>query len=129
MIIMQKIETTTAHLIDEEDILYVVFKKDADVNESDVKEISAARIKLLRGKKQQLVLADIRNIGFLSNEAKKHGASEEVVAITKAMALITKSLATKIMANFFILINKPAHPTRMFRSVEDAKKWLKKFEE
>lgn len=54
-------------------------------------------------------------------------ASKKVTDLNIAMALITSSLTSKILANFFIKFNKPSSPTKMFKTREDALVWLNTF--
>lgn len=46
---------------------------------------------------------------------------------SKADAFVIKSMAQKILANFYIKINKPERPTKFFNSKEDAIDWLKQY--
>ncbi len=45
---------------------------------------------------------------------------------SKADAFVIKSLAQKIMANFYIKIVRPERPTKFFNTKEVALKWIKK---
>jgi hypothetical protein len=46
---------------------------------------------------------------------------------TSAEAFITNSIAMKIISNFYMRIEKPQRETKMFTSVEEARRWLKTF--
>jgi hypothetical protein len=46
---------------------------------------------------------------------------------SKADAFVIKSIAQKILANFYIKINKPERPTKFFNDKEEAINWLKPF--
>ncbi|MBP8033341.1 MAG: hypothetical protein KAZ71_02020 [Bacteroidia bacterium] len=46
---------------------------------------------------------------------------------SKADAFVIKSMAQKILANFYIKINKPERPTKFFNDKEEAINWLKPF--
>lgn len=46
---------------------------------------------------------------------------------SKADAFVIKSMAQKILANFYIKINKPERPTKFFNNKEEAINWLKPF--
>lgn len=54
-------------------------------------------------------------------------ASVAAHTLTKADALVGKSMALKIIGNFYLKINKPMRPTRMFNDVISANQWLKTF--
>jgi hypothetical protein len=46
---------------------------------------------------------------------------------SKADAFVIKSMAQKILANFYIKINKPERPTKFFNNKDEAINWLKPF--
>ena len=46
---------------------------------------------------------------------------------SKADAFVIYSLSQKILANFYLRINKPERPTKFFNSKEEALVWLKQY--
>lgn len=46
---------------------------------------------------------------------------------SKADAFVLNSIAQKILANFYVKINKPERPTKFFNNSEEALIWLKKY--
>jgi hypothetical protein len=48
---------------------------------------------------------------------------------SSADAFVLKSMSQKILANFYLKINKPERPTKFFNDSETALTWLKKFNE
>lgn len=46
---------------------------------------------------------------------------------SKADAFVIKSMSQRILANFYVKINKPERPTKFFNSKEDAIIWLKQY--
>ena len=46
---------------------------------------------------------------------------------SKADAFIINSLAQKILANFYVKINKPERPTKFFDKEDEALEWLKQY--
>ncbi len=46
---------------------------------------------------------------------------------SKADAFVIKSMAQKILANFYIKINQPERPTKFFNDKNEAVNWLKPF--
>ena len=118
-----KIETATALFFFEGEILNIVFKQDADVKLEDVKENIEIRKQMQEGSKV-LVLGDIRGILQISSEARAFVSSKQVANLNIAMAIITDSLTTKLLANFFIKFNKPQSPTKLFNDKQSALVWL-----
>jgi len=47
--------------------------------------------------------------------------------VSSARALLIESLVGQVIANFFISLNKPTVPTRLFTSEVEAVAWLKTF--
>ena len=46
---------------------------------------------------------------------------------SKADAFVLNSIAQKILANFYVKINKPERPTKFFNNLDEALIWLKKY--
>ncbi|HEY9082700.1 MAG TPA: hypothetical protein VIN73_05150 [Vicingaceae bacterium] len=127
MIAIDYIETETAILELREGYLYIAFKEDVIVELEHVIANKEAREKIQQGKKM-LVLGDIRKMWHISKAAQDYLASKEVTNLNIAMAILTSSLMTVLLANFFIKFKKPATPTKMFNNEEKAIKWLLSFE-
>jgi hypothetical protein len=60
--------------------------------------------------------------------SRKFNGSEEVTKHCSAIAMLSTSLAQKILANFFMRIIKPPVPTQSFGAEKDALEWLSQFE-
>ena len=54
-------------------------------------------------------------------------AKNENNPYSKADAFVIKSLAQKILANFYLKISKPERPTKFFNKKEEALDWLKQY--
>jgi hypothetical protein len=107
-------------------ILHMVVKQHAEIDIDVVKVVVETRRNLQQGKKM-LVLLDTRDFGCFTREAREYTSGKEVAGLDKAMAIITDSLPTKLMANFFIKFNKPQAPTKMFTSKNAALAWLETY--
>jgi hypothetical protein len=71
------------------------------------------------------VLIDGANFFSTTSELRQLSANEEYTKLRLALAIVTKSMATKIIGNFFIKVNKPASPTKLFSEEKPAIEWLK----
>jgi hypothetical protein len=60
-------------------------------------------------------------------ESREFNGSTEVIQYCSAIAFLSDSLAKKILANFFISINKEKIPMKFFKTEEEAFKWLSQF--
>lgn len=61
-------------------------------------------------------------------DARTFSGSEEVMKHCSAIAFLSKTIAEKLLANFFIKFNKPSKPTKAFTNESEAIAWLKQFE-
>jgi hypothetical protein len=62
-----------------------------------------------------------------SKESKAFNSSSEVLQYCSAIAFLSDSLAKKLLANFFIAMNKGKIPIRFFNTADEALKWLSNF--
>jgi hypothetical protein len=124
---MEKTETSAANYYIENNILFMRAKQDAEFTLELTTEGIEARKKLQKGRKLP-VLIDMRLAFDVSEEAREYSAREETTELYLAMAILSgKSLAVRMMGNFFINFNKPAIPAKMFKKEENAIKWLKTY--
>jgi hypothetical protein len=70
-------------------------------------------------------LIDIRNIRSITREAREYLASAEASEPLTAVGLLTTSPISRVIGNFFLGLNRPPHPIRMFTSEEEAIAWLR----
>ena len=80
------------------------------------------------GGRRALVLADIRELRSADREARKYGSGPEWAAAVEAVANIVDSGISRVLGNFFIGINKPSVPTKLFTSEDEGLAWLKSLE-
>lgn len=73
------------------------------------------------------LLADARRLKKVSKEAREFYASMETGKHCSAVAIMTESKVSQVLVNFFMKINKPVYPMKMFTNEADALKWLKTF--
>jgi hypothetical protein len=92
----------------------------------DVKENVEAFGKLSDFKKVPVLIIG-GSFSTLAPETRKFMASEESLVYSKAEAFLLRSLAQKILINFYIKFDKPLVPTKVFTKEEEAIKWLKGF--
>ena len=90
------------------------------------KEIAAATSVYAPGRRA-LFLVDARRAGRMTQEARQYLASDEATKNILAMAILVGSPVSRIVGNFFLMINKPRVPANLFSSEKDALSWLKGF--
>ena len=73
------------------------------------------------------MLIDMRLIKSISREARVYYANERTASIQRATALLINSPVSRVIANFFMGLNRPLSPTRMFTDEAEAIRWLQTF--
>jgi hypothetical protein len=91
---------------------------------SEAKANVDAMAQLARGRKLP-VLVNVSRARMVSREARQCYAGAETAKLTVAAALIVGSPISRVLGNFFLGLNRPAFPLRLFTSEEDAVAWLK----
>ncbi|WP_317898530.1 DUF7793 family protein [Aurantibacillus circumpalustris] len=99
----------------------------APIGEKEAKEMNNAVGVLSKGK-EILVLMLADEIAQFSKEAMAFSAGDEGLMYTIADAMVVKSTAQRITANFYLKISKPKKPSKIFNSEKDAIKWLRAVE-
>jgi len=78
--------------------------------------------------KPRPLLCDLTNVVKMTQDCRNHFAGEEHAKTFSKCALIVTSPISKLIGNFFLGLNKPLKPTRLFTSKEEGLKWLKEDE-
>lgn len=71
------------------------------------------------------LLCDLTNVVKMTQECRQHFAGPEHAETFSKAALIVTSPISRIIGNFFLGLNKPLKPTKLFTNREDGLKWLK----
>ncbi len=73
------------------------------------------------------LLIDARGIKSITRDARNFFTTNGRKTNTLAFAILIDSSVSKVVGNFFLGINKPAVPTKLFSDEDSAVEWLKKF--
>ncbi|MDP1744379.1 MAG: hypothetical protein Q8L90_02310 [Bacteroidota bacterium] len=73
------------------------------------------------------MVIDIKSIKSITKPSRDFLASEKGCQGIIAAAFLIDSSLGRILGNFFIQINKPLRPTKIFTNEIKAKKWLSKY--
>ena len=79
----------------------------------------------LTGERRSPLLVDARDTGPLDRPTRAELTRRS--DLQAAVALIVGTPLTRVMANFFLSVNKPVFPTRMFDDEASAVAWLLEF--
>jgi len=108
----------------ENGFIRILVDEEAEITRKDILEINEAK-KKLAGNQPHIVLFIAPIHGNVTSEARAAAASKEVCHNAIAKAIVTKSLAQRLVANFFLRFNKPPVPTKLFSIEKEAMDWLK----
>lgn len=92
---------------------------------ADARENTAAFAALAAGVKHPLVV-DMRTNFALEPGVREHYASPEAVASCSAIALLISSTAGRVIGNFFLALQSPTVPTRLFADDAEAIAWVRR---
>src|SRR4051812_492651 len=93
---------------------------------ADAKDQVAQQRTMLDGKPLPFLM-DIRRVRSLSRDARAYFATREAAEVFAATALLISSPLSRAVGNFFLGLNKPSMPTRLFTSEADALAWLEQY--
>ena len=75
--------------------------------------------------KPRCLLMNITAVRALAREVRSYFGDPEHATIHKAVALVVGSPLSRAVGNFFLGLNKPAVPMRLFSDEESAVNWLR----
>jgi len=107
-------------------IARTVVKADAEIGMKEAIENTNAVSSLFEGKKFPLLI-DSRNIKYITKEARDHFSMRNRESVVNSFAILIYSPLSRIIGNFFMGLNKPRVPAKLFNDEEEAVKWLRKY--
>lgn len=122
------IETRTAKIwLEADGIVREVFVADAEITVKDIRDNTDAIIAASQGRKRPVLFDGRAIVNTPNREVREYSASDKVADGWSAMAFLVGSPITKLMGNFFMTVNRPVFPCRLFTSESEALAWLKRF--
>lgn len=107
-------------------ICYTVVKPNAIIEIEDAMANSEA-VKLVSSGAVYPILVNLKQIHSISKPARDHFSMQNRAAGVTAIAMLIKSPGSRIIGNFFLGLNKPTVPTKLFTDKDKAITWLKQF--
>jgi len=115
--------TTCTCSVEDGVVIFECFK-DAHIDLDEARRITAV-LKELGGGGSNPVLVDLGEMKSLSKQARHHLSRDpEHAATFVAAAIVANNPLATLIANFFLGINKPIKPTKLFDSRQKALAWL-----
>jgi hypothetical protein len=123
---MELLNTPIAEITynDNEHILHIKIKEDAEMNLSNA-QTHYKKINSLLGDKKHLVLVDASNYYRIDKNAWEYASKKEVVSNRIAVANYNSCDANKLQTQFYKANLNTLMPVEIFNSKEEAIKWLK----
>jgi hypothetical protein len=110
----------------DEGIIDQEYPESIDVTFNDSKEELSVIREFCKDRKRPMIV-DIRNVRTVQRESRQFYSSDEMVRHLSAAALLVGNPVSRIIANFFLGINKANLPVRLFTSKSQAIKWLRRY--
>jgi hypothetical protein len=123
-------ETSTAKMTwdSENEIVWTEVFADMTSVEQAMEGMDAQeRLRDRLNKEMTRVVVDFRGLTEMSKEVRDYFGNERTAAIQRASALLVGSPVSRVIGNFFMGLNKPLTPTRMFTDPREAIRWLHTF--
>ena len=105
-------------------IVRVYVKEGAAIEEKDLHQFHAIYLDLMENDEAPFVVI-FGKYSRSSKEAREKFANVQRAKFKSAEALVLNGLPHRIIANFYIKVYKPKHPTRIFSTEQEGVKWLK----
>jgi hypothetical protein len=112
----------------EDGILYSVPKPGVppDLNFEEIKK-EMDNLREFIGHKKVCFLAESNPNSKPPNKQERDFIAEQINSVAKAMAIVTSSPVSKMIANLFFGLKPPPYPAKMFSNEQDAKEWIKQY--
>lgn len=120
---LEQVENDFAIFYAIDGVMHFIYKQGVNLDLSAAKEVVADRLRAQENRSFP-VICDVRGVKSINKEARDYLAKEGSQQI-EAVAMIVGSPARKVMSNFYLAVNKPEVPTKLFISEEEAFDYLK----
>ncbi len=119
-------KTSIAEIIQEDDVFIVRFLEDAELNGELIIELLAKLEELSKGKKYKTLADTVNlNLGPIDLSAYKENIRQENAPNRVAEAFVVSDLPIRLLINFYHKNSNVPFPSRVFKSIDEAKAWLK----
>jgi hypothetical protein len=109
---------------EERNVLFFRVKQEIEVDVKEIREM-ISYTKEVMGDKRHYCIVDFGSNVMSTNEARAvYADSEYIQKFRIADAFLVKSLAVRLVANFFIQVTRPKVKTRLFTDEAIALNWL-----
>lgn len=107
-------------------ILHITFKEETEIDVALQDKMILIYRELCGDKKRPFLYSGIGDVS-ITKEGREYSSQLEDVFPAIAAAVIADNIAYKLIANFYLKINKPKTPYKVFNDISSAEEWLKTF--
>jgi len=124
---MKRVNTEQAEILfRDDDVLEYHYSDGAVVGLPEARRMVDAALDLVGEAAPCPTVVVAGDVKVVTREARQFFAeSEENRAISSCVGLVVTSPVARVIGNFFMGLNKPRVPTRLFKTVDDAVRWVK----
>lgn len=112
--------------MDDKGICHIIFPENVHINSEDLK-IELDCYKATVNNIARPAIIDLTGVLSISSDGRQYIAEEIAKIGVPATALIVKSRISRLIGSFFIGINKPDFPVKLFDDTEKAENWIQGF--
>ncbi len=123
-IVIKKEETEAAYIsMCSDGIIRVLFKRDKEIGPTVLKPLFE-KFKEMVGEVSYpfIYFAEDGSVVF-TTEGNTYSKQNQNVFPKTCSAFVTKSLSQRLIANFYLKINKPSNPSKLFKNQDEAEAW------
>ncbi|HRF99912.1 MAG TPA: hypothetical protein PKZ75_02275 [Bacteroidia bacterium] len=123
-IVIKKEETESAYIsMCSDGIIRVLFKRDKEISPSVLKPLFEKINEMVQGVSYPFIyFAEDGSVVF-TTEGNTYSKQNQHVFPKICNAFVTKSLSQRLIANFYLKINKPSYPSKLFKNQYEAEEW------
>lgn len=121
---MQKIELNNVFIeLLSPNIIQITIKNNSVIEVEDILAIKKANLELAKGVKYGIITESGSNT-TVSEKARTLMATEIIEKDRVATAFVINNLSQRLLGKFYLKINKPNTPTKMFSTLKEALIWI-----
>ncbi len=105
-------------------IVHYTYLPNSEVDEKEHQQNHNALIELVGKEQKYPLLVDADEFINVTPEARKLIRKLESIVPIRARAMVITSLGQRILASFYIKVQQPIVPTKIFNNYEDGIQWL-----
>jgi hypothetical protein len=120
--------TSSIMWVDKDGILYSVPKPGIPPQlsrEEILKEMD--KLKAITGNKKVCMVVESNPNSPAPKREERDFIAEQINQVTKAMAIVTNSPVSRMIANLFFGLKPPPYPAKMFSNEKDAVEWVRQY--